>query len=167
MVCVATLILLPLLRFVKVILALFDLLGEGRLVDGEQPKPHHPADCVARRHLARKIGMLSRKVFDRSGAVDGVEPDRGRYGRRRIYPPHPFRIRARRALRRVGIRCGNEWKSHKMDSANPPAPGLLKKTLDTGKPPSFRRKPESILTFHRAERPRLRRRATPERGIRA
>ena len=43
--------------------------------------------------------------------------------------------------------------------------GLMKKLLDRGKPPSFRRKPESILTFHRAERPRLCWRATPECGI--
>ena len=37
--------------------------------------------------------------------------------------------------------------------------------FNRAKPPSFRRKPESILTFHQAERPRLRRCATPERGI--
>ena len=46
--------------------------------------------------------------------------------------------------------------------------GLLKKSFSVGfAPPSFRRKPESILTFHRVGRPRLRRCATPEYGIRA
>ena len=33
-----------------------------------------------------------------------------------MYPPHPFRIRARRSLPRVGIKCENESKNHKMDS---------------------------------------------------
>ena len=48
-----------------------------------------------------------------------------------------------------------------------PPLGPVEKSLDAGKPPSFRRKPESILTFHQAERLRLRCRATPERGTRA
>ena len=47
---------------------------------------------------------------------DILAPSRRRYGRRHIYPPHPFRIRARRALPRVGIKCKNESKNHKMDS---------------------------------------------------
>ena len=47
---------------------------------------------------------------------DILSPERGRYGRRHIYPPHPFRIRAWRSLPRVGIKCENESKNHKMDS---------------------------------------------------
>ncbi len=45
-----------------------------------------------------------------------LSPGRGRYGRRHVYPPHPFRIRARRSLPRVRIKCENESKNHKMDS---------------------------------------------------
>ncbi len=45
-----------------------------------------------------------------------LSPDRRRYGHRHIYPPHPFRIRARRSLPRAGIKCENESKNHKMDS---------------------------------------------------
>ena len=47
---------------------------------------------------------------------DVLASGRGRYGRRHIYPLHPFRIRAQRALQRVGIKCENENKNHKMDS---------------------------------------------------
>ena len=50
---------------------------------------------------------------------DVLAPGRGRYGRRHIYPPHPFRTRVRRALPRVGIKCKNESKNHKMDSVEP------------------------------------------------
>ena len=70
------------------------------------------------------------------------------------------------------IRCAPS-RTGSLDSSRR---GLLKKSLDAGKPPSFRCRSrpekegstESIWTFHRAERrPRLRCRATPERGIRA
>ena len=45
-----------------------------------------------------------------------LSPERGRYGHRHIYPPHPFRIRARHSLPRVGMKRENENKNHKMDS---------------------------------------------------
>ena len=47
---------------------------------------------------------------------DILAPGRGGYGHRHIYPPHPFRTRVRRSLPRVGIKCKNESKNHKMDS---------------------------------------------------
>ena len=55
-------------------------------------------------------------IFAFAFRPDALSPGRGRYGRRHIYPPHPFRIRARRSLPRVGIKCENESKNHKMDS---------------------------------------------------
>ncbi len=48
--------------------------------------------------------------------LDVLVPGRGRYGHRHMYPPYPFRTRARRPLPRVGIKCKNEGKNHKMDS---------------------------------------------------
>ena len=65
------------------------------------------------------IPALSRNPFSPLSLAfrpDVLAPGRGRYGCRHIYPPHPFRTLARRALPRVGIKCKNESKNHKMDS---------------------------------------------------
>ena len=47
---------------------------------------------------------------------DALSPDRGRFGRRHINSPHPFRIRARRSFPRAGVKSENENKNHIMDS---------------------------------------------------
>ena len=97
-------------------------------------------------------------IFSSSGGID----PRGKTGA----PGDERRREMERAIRRQA-----EWSSAPRSNPVPRVGrfralgGLLKKPLDRGKPPSFRRKPESILTFHRAERPRLCWRATPQCGI--
>ena len=63
---------------------------------------------------------------------DVLAPGRGGYGRRHIYRPHPFRIRARRALPQAGSKCGNESKNQKMDSVEPSLIGRLRHRNDGG-----------------------------------
>ena len=66
----------------------------------------------------------------------GPSLGRGRYGHRHIYPLHPLRTRARCSLPRVGIKCKNKSKNHKMDSVEASRLGRLRHRNDGGFPAS-------------------------------
>ena len=79
----------------------------------------YPSLCLGLTFASARHSGESRNPFSPLSLAfrpDLLSPNRGRYGRRHIYPPHPFRIWARRSLPRVGVKCENESKNHKMDS---------------------------------------------------